>query len=47
MFEADGELLGQTSEIEIELIPNAFSFAAKTTKISKKAGEPAKICRLH
>ena len=47
MFEADGELLGQTSEIEVELIPDAFSFAAKTTKISKHAGDPAKVCCLH
>ncbi len=28
MFEADGELLGQTTVMEIELVPDAFSFAA-------------------
>lgn len=32
LFEADGELLGRTSEIEIELIPDALYFAAKMTK---------------
>ncbi len=30
-FEADGELLGQTGLIEIELIPDAFSFAGGMT----------------
>jgi len=35
MFQADGELLGQTSEIEIELIPDAISFAAKMAKERK------------
>ena len=33
-FEADGELLGETSVIDIELIPEAFSFAAKEIKMS-------------
>ncbi len=47
LFEADGEFLGQTSAIEIDLIPDAFFFAAKRTTISKKAGEPAKVCRQH
>ena len=32
MFEADGELLGPTGMIEIELIPDAFSFAGGMTK---------------
>ena len=32
MFEADGELLGQTGIVEIELIPDAFSFAGGMTK---------------
>ncbi|MFZ0944977.1 MAG: diacylglycerol kinase family protein [Syntrophobacteraceae bacterium] len=32
MFEADGELLGPTGIIEIELIPDAFSFAGGMTK---------------
>jgi len=27
-FEADGEMLGQTAGIEIEVIPDAFLFAA-------------------
>ena len=32
VFEADGELLGQTGIMEIELIPDAFSFAAGMTR---------------
>ncbi|SPJ14756.1 conserved hypothetical protein [Syntrophobacter sp. SbD2] len=32
MFEADGELLGPTGIIEIELIPDAFSFAGGMTR---------------
>ncbi|MDR3568593.1 MAG: diacylglycerol kinase family protein [Syntrophobacteraceae bacterium] len=31
-FEADGELLGMTSAVAIELIPEAFSFAARKVK---------------
>jgi diacylglycerol kinase family enzyme len=31
-FEADGELLGKTDVIDIELIPEAFSFAARKIK---------------
>jgi YegS/Rv2252/BmrU family lipid kinase len=31
-FEADGELLGQTAVIDIELIPDAFYFAARKIK---------------
>ena len=32
LFQADGELLGQTGIIEIELIPDAFSFAGGMTR---------------
>jgi diacylglycerol kinase (ATP) len=39
LFEADGELLGQTSEIEIELIPDAIFFAAKMC-----AGKENNLC---
>jgi diacylglycerol kinase (ATP) len=31
-FETDGELLGMTSAVDLELIPDAFSFAAKKVK---------------
>lgn len=31
-FEADGELLGKTADIEIELMPDAFFFAAERAK---------------
>ncbi|MDR3553145.1 MAG: diacylglycerol kinase family protein [Syntrophobacteraceae bacterium] len=31
-FETDGELLGMTSAVDIELIPDAFSFAAQKVK---------------
>jgi diacylglycerol kinase (ATP) len=32
LFQADGELLGQTGIVEIELIPDAFSFAGGMTR---------------
>ncbi len=45
MFEADGELLGQTIMIEVELIPDAFFFAAGMAKTEAEARGRSGICR--
>lgn len=45
MFEADGELLGQAAGIDIELIPEAFYFAARKIKSPSTDGNhPSATC---